>query len=101
MSKKVLVSPGFGAGWSSWAGESEAQEIAEYAPIIDFIEAGGNPADLNDDHPLIVRMMKDLGLDYFYTGGVEQLQVQTVTGRYRIDEYDGSEYIVTEDSLWR
>ena len=38
--RKVLVSPGFGAGWSSWSyGSKEgAQFLAEYQPIIEFLE---------------------------------------------------------------
>lgn len=40
---KILVSTGYGAGWSTWAPDDKRKEIAEYQPVINFIEAGGNP----------------------------------------------------------
>ena len=61
-----------------------SKEVAEYRPIIDFIEAGGNPEDLNQrsgpHHDLIIQMMVDLGLDRFYTGGASDLGVVEVDG---------------------
>ena len=106
---KVLVSRGFGAGWATWS--DKPKEVAEYLPIIEFIEAGGNPDDLestdhNDAgdviyHPLVQQMLVDLELgDYFYTGGAGGLTVQETDGRYRINDYDGNESLETEDSFW-
>lgn len=109
---KVLVSPGFGAGWSTWASKKK-KEIAEYQPIIEFIENGGDVSELENtmarsfkldevslDHPLVTQMKEDLGLDYFYTGGAADLEIQEVDGPYRIDEYDGYESVTTTASFW-
>ena len=99
----ILVSPGFGAGWSTWAGSDKKKEIAEYQPIINFIQEGGNPADLErggEDHPLIQQMIKDLDLGSFYTGGASDLELQYVDGPYCIEEYDGSESVRTEADFW-
>lgn len=63
---KILISSGFGAGWSSLADCNKAKAVAEYQPIINYIENGGDPSQLNASHPLVLQMMKDLKLDFFY-----------------------------------
>lgn len=101
---KILVSTGYGAGWSTWAPDDKWKEIAEYQPIINFIEAGGNPRDLDQrggpNHDLIIQMMVDLGLDRFYTGGADGLEVVEVDGPYLISEYDGWESVITARDFW-
>jgi len=101
---KILVSAGYGAGWSTWARDDKRKEVAEYRPIIDFIEAGGNPRDLDQrggpNHDLIIQMMVDLGLDRFYTGGADDLEVVEVDGPYLISEYDGWESVITARGFW-
>ena len=105
---KILVSYGWGAGWSTWADKSK--EVAEYLPIIEFLESGGDRMELatRDSgcepevyHPLVKQMISDLDLgDYFYTGGADGLTVETVDGAYRIDEYDGNESVTTAANFW-
>ncbi len=104
---KVLVCPGFGAGWSTWS--QKPKEVAEYKPIIEFIENGGNPEELNtyefgkfkeDYHLLVKTMIEELGLEGFYTGGADDLKVVEVDGPYMIEEYDGSESIRTPGDFW-
>ena len=106
---KILVSYGFGAGWATWAAGEKQRAIAEYKPIIEFLEAGGDGGDLESGkvevegelhHPLVAQMMKDLELDHFYAGGGTGLTVETVHGAYRIDEYDGSESVTTARDFW-
>lgn len=78
----VLVSPGFGAGWSTWA---DAQEAAVYAPdVVAWIEAG-KPAD-----PVL---MAEWDTKYGYLGGLRDVEIQWVPkgSRFIIDEYDGNE----------
>ena len=74
----VIVSPGHGAGWSTWADKAE---VALFAPdVVAWIEAG-----------------KPGGVDAFegygYTGGLDQAEVEWVPkgSRFIINEYDGSE----------
>ena len=95
---KVLVSPGFGAGWATWS--EKPKEVAEYEPIIKYIESGGDPSKLKDDHELVKQMISDLGLDSFYCGGCRDLRVETVDGPYCVEEYDGSESIRTSANFW-
>jgi len=74
----VLVSPGFGAGWSTWADEAEA---AMFAPdVVAWVEAGKT----GDTEPFE---------RYGYTGGLRDVEIRWVTvgDRFYVEEYDGSE----------
>jgi hypothetical protein len=108
--RKILIAPSYGAGWSTWNDDAIAQAMAEYQPIIDFLEAGGNPHELDDpNHPLLVRLTKELGQilqkelnyePYICVLAASDLEVVTVHPPYRITEYDGAESLVTTDDLW-
>lgn len=45
--RKILYSPGYGAGWTSWEGNLELKKfMLEYAPLVEYLENGGDPKDL-------------------------------------------------------
>lgn len=76
----VIVSPGFGAGWSTWANDGER---AAFDPdIVAWIEGGkvGEPPVRNGD----------------YAGGLRDAVVMWIPEgtRFYIDEYDGHENLV-------
>lgn len=78
----VIVSPGFGAGWSTWA---DRQDAAVFAPdVVEWIEAG-KPYDLT--------LRVKLGEKYGYTGGLDDVEITWLPKgtQFVIDEYDGSE----------
>lgn len=80
----VLVSPGFGAGWSTWADHGEA---ALFAPdVVAWVEAG-KPPDQD---------VEQLFAKYGYLGGLRDVEIEWVPkgSRFRIDEYDGSETLI-------
>jgi len=83
----VLVSPGYGAGWSTW-GKSSLREQKLFCPrMVLALESGASKAEL-----------LKIATEEFpeeYSGGVEQLLVEWVREGepIRIDEYDGSERI--------
>lgn len=91
----VLVSPGFGAGWSTWA-DSEVSEIMLFEPeVVAWVEGGkkGTFPNLEEKYPD----------SYFYEGGVNDLQIEWVPvgTRFRIQEYDGSETLILEsEEIW-
>lgn len=114
MTRKILYSPGYGAGWTSWEDHPEIVDLMlTYKPIIDFIEAGNcflgdecdvqwlseKEPDFSSLHP-ILRALAEICHKRFgmvpYFGGAHQLKVATVEGRVRINEYDGSESIEEE-----
>lgn len=95
---KVLISPGYGAGWSTW---NEAGMATDKRLIEAFIN-GISEAD-----------MKQLCIDLGYTGGFEGTEpymggfknlrvVEIPEGTFfRVSEYDGYESIeVFDDSDW-
>lgn len=97
--RKVVVSKGWGAGWSTWS--NKPQEVAEYLPVIEYLEAGGDRDALADsEHPVIAQMIRDLGLRAFYAGGAYDLEVQEVAAPYRIYEDGGREEVVEASDLW-
>lgn len=114
--RKILYSPGFGAGWTTWQSNRDlAKFMLEYAPLIDAIERNEpgirvEPTIVRDAqppvgivlgayvfdacHPVIVQFAREC-LEKFgevpYMGGLDGLTVATVSGRVRLHEYDGSE----------
>lgn len=83
----VLVSPGFGAGWSTWADDKEG---ALFSPeIVEWVENGKPDVSIEQQDEWESR--------YGYTGGLYQVGIEWVPQgtRFYIDEYDGSESLVT------
>jgi hypothetical protein len=108
MTKKILLSPGWGAGWSTWNPDEVAKFMLTYQPIIDFIEAGGSfkrneTSDLHGDHlhPLLMELADEVkaafGKDYVCVLGAIDLEVVSVDGPFKITEYDGNESIQYRD----
>lgn len=108
--RKILYSPGYGAGWTTWADSTPGLQefMLTYQPIIDHLEAGGsfpNESRIdygNDGVPNLTRIacpvlrkfaeecLAKFG-DVPYLGGARDLQVAEVSGRVRIHEHDGYE----------
>ena len=90
--RKILLSPGYGAGWVSWAENIESKRLMiDWPPLVSAVEAGEK---VSNDHPAVKslhKLMKQRGLDVPYGGGLCDLLVVEVCGRVRIEEYDGSE----------
>jgi hypothetical protein len=86
----VLVSPGFGAGWSTWADSAERETALMDKRLVEAA-LSGNVAEL--------RRVADELCPESYKGGLDDVIVEWVPvgGRFRIDEYDGSESLVAAD----
>jgi len=122
--RKILYSPKFGAGWTTWNSSSKELEkyLLTYQPIIDFLEGGGvfshtqtrvdytekNKPIYKGVHPILKKLHQECLKKFsalIYMGGAEGLAVMEVTGRVHIDEYDGSESVEVEgqqhdDNYW-
>lgn len=90
---KVLISPGFGAGWTSWASGSKEFKtfMLTYQPIIDALESGQR---ISEVHPAVLQFLDDAKSKFNetpYVGGADDLEVVEASGPVRINEYDGSE----------
>ena len=76
----VLVSGGYGAGWSTWG------SVSVFDPdMVEAVERGDSPEQL-------VALAETLYPEE-YVGGAEQLSVRWIPEGtlFRIEEYDGSE----------
>ncbi len=93
MSRKILISEGYGAGWVSWHSGSieDKRKMLTWQPIIDALEAGEK---ITEDHPAVTSLWESLGKDEdFYAGGAHQLVIHEVPdgALVRVSEYDGYE----------
>lgn len=94
--RKILYSPGFGAGWTSWEGNPEIKAfMLEYKPLVEAVERG---EDLTTALALFEKECQEKFGDVPYLGGADGLTVIEVSGRVRINEYDGSESVEEEGS---
>ena len=89
----VLISPGFGAGWSTWSRGQETEALLFDSRLVDAVLAE-MPADEFEKY------CESLGYEH-YMGGAKDLEVIWLEPgtRFQIHEYDGSETIQTFDDL--
>lgn len=82
----VLYSPGYGAGWSTWADKGLCERLLFDPVVVDWVEAG-KVGEVPTDH---------FNDEYLYTGGADDLTIRWVPvgTQFRIHEYDGSESVV-------
>lgn len=118
--RKILYSPGYGAGWSTWNAHTKEQItfLTEYPPLIEYVEkSGGDLANRRstwfDDEeerikaiPAIQQIMKEWKEKFpdepeLYLGGIKGLSIRKIPSgvRYFIEEYDGSENVVIEKDI--
>ena len=96
----VLISPGFGAGWSTWADPEYRQAVLFDPWIVDILLSDQyNKKEKNN------RIMTHCNLKYpdHYLGGVSDLTVAWVPQGiwFRVVEYDGSESLeFKENDNW-
>lgn len=88
----VLISPGFGAGWSSWGDTDQIEGMLFDCRLVDFVLSHGTEG--------LGAYAESIGYTG-YMGGAEDVRVEWLEPgtRFMIDEYDGSESIRTFDHL--
>ena len=92
----VVVSPGFGAGWSTWSycGEEDYRDFMLFDPtLVDMVERGESAETIET---YVTSMHPGT-----YCGGADGLTIQwlTVGTAFRIHEYDGSESVEIRDEM--
>jgi hypothetical protein len=87
----VLISPGFGAGWSTWGGDA-AEAMVFDSRLVDYVLLNG--AEGLGEYALSLSYDSYMG----GAGDVEVIWVDAGT-RFVIEEYDGSESIRTFEDL--
>lgn len=86
--RKVLISPGYGAGFSTWLPQEFRQLAAEFAPLIEAVESD------SDIRPALAQLREIVG-DQYALENPENLRVVEVAGPYRIEDFDGYEVVRT------
>lgn len=121
--KKILYSPGFGSGWSTWNAHTKEQYkfLCEYQPFIRLIEQNNGrfpmPSDYRGyiydetliDIPEVMELAKLWQERYstdLYFGGLKHLAIRVIPDgeQYQINEYDGKESVTLrseiEQEMW-
>ena len=84
----VLISPGYGAGWSTWNHDAMAYDkrVVEW-----FLSAAAKNTTANERE----KLFNEWGYDDVYFGGLDHLMLKWVPANaiWRVSEYDGSEEI--------
>ena len=92
----VLYSPGYGAGWSSWWHSNDVpKEFAVFdKSLVEAVERG-------DSYGKVEEMLKEKfpGQYLCLLGWPVKIKWLPVGTQFRIDEYDGSESVVTVENL--
>ena len=101
----VLVAPGYGAGWSTWNHPALAYDkrvVEYYLERKDDKDLCKKISSLNtDENKKASKYFESLGYEDVYFGGFKDLVIEWIPEgvRYKIDEYDGCESIVTIDAV--
>lgn len=90
----VLISGGFGAGWSTWASSDNAEFLLFHKGLVEMAEREATVEEVAD-------YLEKGGMDYTYMGGWEDVYVVWLPAgtRFTVEEYDGSEHLRTIEDL--
>ena len=109
----VLVSGGYGGGWSTWMEEVEVGDIWEcvqpnlsivFEPkVVEMVLAGEKDKNRAERKATLDKIIGYMTETYpgYYTGGAEGLKVEWVPvgSKFYIEEYDGNESLVLESDM--
>jgi len=87
----VLYSPGYGAGWSTWA-DTEIREAVLFDPaMVELVEA---------EKWEELKAFVALKYPTLYTGGLEDLHIEWMPQgtQFIVEDYDGNESITRRDT---
>jgi hypothetical protein len=92
----VLVSTGYGAGWSTWNGY---KEMIFHPKLVEWVES--EQPIVVDISTILKEILGEKEAEEIYLGGVEDLTIEWLPEgtKFRIEEYDGKEHIITENDL--
>ena len=96
---EILISPGFGAGWSTWSSEYSIN-LAVDKRIIDFFKKYKHDVDIDK----VDNFLTSIGYKNVFMSGYYDLIIETVPegSKFRISEYDGHETLIlyAQDEVW-
>ena len=103
----VLVSGGFGGGWSTWMDgdtlDQPNRSIAFEPKVVEMVLAGKKDKNRAERKATLDKIIGYMTETYpgYYTGGAEGLEVEWVPvgSKFYIEEYDGNESLVLESDM--
>lgn len=117
--RKILYSPAYGAGWTSWADRRDIKQfMLTYQPIIDYLEAGndfkgikldkiydraGKPTILGHLPACLQQFVADCQERFGevpYLAGARDLEIEEVNCLVKITDFDGYEHIKYCNEDW-
>ena len=89
----VLISPGYGGGWSTWCEDNQREAALFDRRFVEAAEAG-----VEDIEPIAKEVFGEDA--YFFCGGWSDIKIVWVPikTRFRVEEYDGSERLQEMDA---
>lgn len=94
----VLVSPGFGAGWTTWMDDEFREELLYNPTLIRMVEQGDN-VEITQE---LCQHLLGVGEDtYLCVLGRDQLTVEWIPegAEFILEEYDGAEYLTLKKDI--
>ena len=95
----VIISSGWGAGWSTWHYGSNKEILIFHPKLVELVESGQH----NQETVLAVlnELLDKEEAEGIYLGGVMDLSITWLPEgtKFKIEEYDGAEYVISEYSL--
>ena len=90
----VLLSPNYGAGWSSWASDVHREFLTMDDTLVEMALRGAKRDEVGE-------YLGSVAIDT-YLGGWEDVEVRWVSPgtAFIIEDYDGAECIWTAADLW-
>lgn len=95
----VLVSPDFGAGWSTWNSEQHAAILLYHPLLVQLVEEKTGTQEKLEE----VLATLGLGDKHIYTGGWCDVTIEWLDegAKFLVHEYDGSESLwIRDDVEW-
>ena len=95
----VIISSGWGAGWSTWHYGSNKEILIFHPKLVELVE--NNQHNQDTVSAVLNELLDKEEAEGIYLGGVEDLTIQWLPEgtKFKIEEYDGSEYIITDKML--
>ena len=92
----VRISAGWGAGWSTWHGH---KELIFHPKLVELVESGQHNQETVS--AVLNELLDKEEAEGIYLGGVMDLSITWIPKgtKFKIEEYDGSEYIITDKML--
>ena len=95
----ILISADYGAGWSTWHWGDNREILIFHPKLVELVESGQHNRE--NVAAILNELLDKEEVEHIYLGGVENLKVQWLPEgtKFRIEEYDGAEYVISEYSL--